>query len=204
MATIRILEDADIGKFLSETLRLSHPLPLAVHLMLYAGLRVGEITKITWDVLIYGKHPKLTLNIPNDVAKNASGREMPTAAALATMISQTWYNWANQRHITPFDLALALQHNRPAISPRTIQRAVKDIAEKVCHYTVTPHTLRHTFATRLLRATDIRTVQEALGHARITTTQIYTHPDRQAMRAALDDLYDVAKDKLVNHVLVNH
>ncbi len=191
MATIRIIEDADLPSFLARLCHLSHPLPLAIHLMLYAGLRVGEITKLTWDILIYDKHPKLTLDIPNGIAKNASGREIPTAAALATVISQTWYNHARNRHMTQWDLALASRPNGPAISPRTIQRTVKDIADKTCHYTVTPHTLRHTFATRLLRATDIRTVQEALGHARITTTQIYTHPNRQAMRSALNDLYDV-------------
>ena len=191
MATIRILEDADITPFLEQTHKLGHPLPLAVHLMLYAGLRVGEITKLTWDTLIYGIHPRLVLDIPNDVAKNASGREIPTAAGLATVISQTWFNHALERHLTQWNLALAIHHDQPAISPRTIQRVVKEIGDAVCHYRVTPHTLRHTFATRLLRATDIRTVQEALGHARITTTQIYTHPDRQAMRTALDDLYGV-------------
>lgn len=189
MATIRILEDADIPEFLANAVLLTDPLPLAVHLMLYAGLRVGEITKLTWDTLIYGKHPRLTLSIPNNVAKNASGRELPTSAALATIISKTWYNHAQGHQLTQWDYALALHADGNAISPRTIQRAVKDIADMTCHYTVTPHTLRHTFATKLLRATDIRTVQAALGHARITTTQIYTHPDRQAMRHALNDLY---------------
>lgn len=63
------------------------------------------------------------------------------------------------------------------LTPRSVQRLVKKYALKAGLVTdPTPHTLRHTFATELLRAgADIRAVQEMLGHKDISTTQIYTH-----------------------------
>ncbi|OGM96824.1 MAG: hypothetical protein A2816_00395 [Candidatus Yanofskybacteria bacterium RIFCSPHIGHO2_01_FULL_39_44] len=71
------------------------------------------------------------------------------------------------------------------LTPRSIQRIIKKYSIKagIVGKNVSPHTLRHSFATDLLRnGADIRSVQAMLGHASVTTTQIYTHVTDKQLR----------------------
>lgn len=112
------------------------------------------------------------------------------------LLSDTAYKWLQRylmlRHDSFNPLFIRFQGRtdtddhgeRMRLTPRSIQRIVEKYAKKAnLPVKVTPHTLRHSFATDLLiNGADIRSVQEMLGHSNISTTQIYTHVISQHLK----------------------
>lgn len=82
-----------------------------------------------------------------------------------------------------------------ALSRVMIFLIIKDLVKQAgIHKTVSPHTFRHSFATHLVEGgADLRAVQEMLGHESITTTEIYTHLDREFLRKTLENFHPAFK-----------
>lgn len=153
----------------------------AVLLLLYgAGLRISEALGIARrDAPTPGR------DVIRIVGKGGKERLVPilpvTQNAVARYISLCPY---------PLDPAgpLFLGAKGGALSPRLIQLAVARMREALTlPETATPHALRHSFATHLLAAgADLRQIQELLGHASLSTTQVYTEVDRERILAVYD------------------
>ncbi|MEK7529402.1 MAG: site-specific tyrosine recombinase/integron integrase [Patescibacteria group bacterium] len=150
-----------------------------LELLFSTGLRVSEAAKLEIEQInlkrdefsVTGKGSKRRIVFLSDRAR----------AALAAYIKK-------RKDTAPF---LFVSHDRAkgarestSLTPRSIQRIVDKYARRAgITKNVSPHTMRHTFATDLLRGgADIRSVQAMLGHSSITTTQVYTHVTDKHLR----------------------
>lgn len=186
MNTPRTITETEIPTLRSAADAMTHPFPLAFYLLLYAGLRIGELSSLAWCDLTLNGHVATAIRIDAPTAKNNRPREIPIAPILAKCIETTWRENAIPRGFTPAHYATAKTANGRPLSTRTFQRRYAILARETIGREITPHVLRHTFATRLLAVSNLRVVQQMLGHRSISTTQIYTHPTAEQHRNAID------------------
>jgi len=155
----------------------------AVLALLYgAGLRIGEALGLTRDAAPTGGQDSLTVT-----GKGRKTRMVPVIAPIGRAIEA-------YLALCPYGLPgagpLFVGVRGGPLSPRIIQLAVERLRGALgLPASATPHALRHSFATHLLgRGGDLRTIQELLGHASLSTTQVYTAVDStrliEAYRAA--------------------
>lgn len=144
-----------------------------------SGVRVGESVEMLLE----------NVNFKERIAKVKSGKGDKDRIII---LSKNWCKLAKKyvekRKIkSPY---LFSKKNGKPISSDTVQRMVRRAAKKAgISKSVTPHVLRHSFATHLLEAGEnIRKIQELLGHANLNTTQIYTHVSTEELKKVTSPL----------------
>jgi integrase/recombinase XerC len=112
---------------------------------------------------------------------------------------QALRRWLGERRALTHEdeSALFVTRNGRRLSTRTVQKRIRQRAQKQCIGTaVHPHMLRHSFASHMLESSgNLRAVQELLGHADISTTQVYTHLDFQHLANVYDRAHPRAKKR---------
>lgn len=160
---------------------------LIVRILLQCGLRPGELCALNIDSIWRQGHIHPAIFLPGSACKSNRSRHVdmppPVLAALDRHIARLLI--ASYPCIPGAPLFFSFRR-RIRLSIRDIHNITASITTLAIGRQVNPRCLRHTYATILLRYTNIRVVQQLLGHAFISTTQIYTHPDSDDRKTAVD------------------
>jgi site-specific recombinase XerD len=144
-----------------------------------SGLRISELVGLDKDGVDYFS------GLVKVMGKGSKQRIVPVGDTALDLIRK----YVKSRK--DFSSALFIDYRDQRLSARWIQKMIHNYLKKVgINKKITPHSLRHTFATHLLDAgCDIRSVQEMLGHKNLTTTQIYTHITTSKMKKIYDKVH---------------
>jgi len=159
----------------------------AMELFYSSGLRLAELCDLDLD----------DLNLPEQMVRVTGKGDKTRDLPIGQQADKAIREWLLQRNSLPlidYDAVFVSKHGK-RINPRTIQQRVKLwAARQGIEISVSPHMLRHSFASHLLESSgELRAVQELLGHSNISTTQIYTHLDFQHLAQVYDDAHPRAR-----------
>ena len=161
-----------------------------VELLWATGMRVSELSNLNFgdlnldenEIKVFGKGAKERIVLISDRAKTLLKQYISTARSLIA----PGYEIGEISDDSP----LFINNTGYRLQNKTIRDAINNVVAKIqLPKKVTPHVFRHSFATRLIEnGADLRVVQELLGHAGISNTQIYTHISMKHMQ----EVYDAA------------
>jgi integrase/recombinase XerC len=157
--------------------------------MLYAaGLRVGELVSLDLEDVDLGN------GIVRVLGKGNKQRLVPFGSK-ATRALERWKEQSRKLRARRGEVAVFLNLRGSRLSDRSVRRILnRRLREAAIRARVSPHALRHSFATHLLGAgADLRAIQELLGHASLSTTQRYTHVSTDALMRVYDKAHPRAR-----------
>ncbi|WP_238528262.1 tyrosine recombinase [Acetonema longum] len=151
--------------------------------LLYAtGIRVSELISLNISDV------NLEMGYIKCYGKGSKERIVPLGSIAAKCV-QDYVAKGRQKLVRTYEEAsLFVNHHGNRLTRQGFWKIIKKYAQEAnIHKEITPHTLRHSFATHLLEnGADLRSVQEMLGHADISTTQIYTHVTKNHLKEVYD------------------
>jgi len=170
-------------------------------LMFDAGLRVGEVVQLLISDLLIKGVPVTAVFLEKTITKTKTERLVPLsprAQRAIELMRRKW--WMLEEANCPL-YAFYFNDSSKHLTVRQVQRIIEYYSELAIGRAIHPHVLRHTFASRMMRVTNARVVQQLLGHKSLTSTQVYTHPNNDDLQKAIDMLGTEAVSKTVDKLL---
>ena len=160
---------------------------LLILFLFHTGLRIGEACRLTVDLVAYNETPRDELHLPAYLTKTRKARVVPLNNVAQACVAKLLTFNADRGFSTAPIAPLFVWRNHRKLPPREAQRILQNLREKVgLSAKATPHTLRHSFASELVRAgVTLPTVKSLLGHQWLSSTQIYTHTSNQERSTAV-------------------
>ncbi|MDD2580538.1 MAG: tyrosine recombinase XerC [Desulfuromonadaceae bacterium] len=158
-----------------------------LELLYSSGLRVSELTGLDFDQL------DLAAGMVRVTGKGGKERIVPVGSRALTALQE----YIEQRSDNSMSGALFLNTRGGRINRRSVARIIDTHVTRIAAFKrISPHTLRHTFATHMLEGgADLRAIQELLGHASLSTTQKYTHVSIDRLMEVYDKAHPKAHKK---------
>lgn len=157
-----------------------------IETMYSCGLRVSEVVSLKLSQLFFD------VGFVRVIGKGNKERLIPIGSSAVKYVQLYVNSIRNHQSIQTGEEDIVFLNRRGKRLTRVmIFLIIKDLVKKAgINKTISPHTFRHSFATHLVEGgADLRAVQEMLGHESITTTEIYTHLDREFLRKTLEQFH---------------
>lgn len=162
-----------------------------VEVLYSTGLRVTELVTLRINDLFFGE------GYVRVIGKGDKQRLVPISSAARDKI-QLYMEFRKPEK--PSESTLFLNNRGKPLTRVMVFTIIRQAAERAgITKSISPHTLRHSYATHLLEGgANIRQVQELLGHESISTTEVYTHLDRRHLRSVVEDSFVYVNERLTD------
>lgn len=160
-----------------------------------SGLRVTELVELRLT------HLYIDIGFLRVIGKGNKERLVPIGKEALKHIKLYIEGYRNYQIIKKeYENYVFLNRRGSKMSRVMVFLVIKELAKKIgLKKEISPHTFRHSFATHLIEGgADLRAVQEMLGHESITTTEIYTHLDRDYLKQVIMDFHPISKKKNID------
>ena len=185
---VNTINEGEIQKLLSAAQLRDTRDFVMIFLALSTGLRCSELVGLFIEDVCPFNEVSRILAVPSRLGKGGKKRDIPLNQDTRDILAEFLrIKGIRQISLNSDSFLFVSKNTHTPLSSRDFQRIVHDLSVKSIGRAITPHTLRHTYATRMLKHTNIRVIQELLGHAWLNTTQIYTHVSSDDAQQAISN-----------------